>query len=100
VAGHELGFGIGIARGETTLGRIGFDSRLDYAAIGRIPNLAARLCAQALAGQILVSDAVYRAIDGRLAAERVGDLALKGFQEPIPAFAVLRREAQAADSAA
>ena len=45
--GHEVGLGIGIAQGETTLGVIGFEQRWEYAAIGNVPNLAARLCGAA-----------------------------------------------------
>ena len=62
-AGHHLGFGVGIAKGEATLGRIGFDRRLDYAAIGRIPNLASRLCSEAKAGQVLVSEPVFLSVE-------------------------------------
>src|SRR5881628_1763679 len=57
--GHTLGFGVGIAMGYATLGRIGFEGRLDYAAIGTVTNLSARLCSEAQSGQILVSQRVY-----------------------------------------
>jgi adenylate cyclase len=86
--GHDLGFGVGIALGEATLGRIGFDRRFDYAAIGRVTNLAARLCAVASAGQILVSQAVCTAITDRVLAEPVAELNLKGFAQPVAAFNV------------
>src|SRR5208282_403842 len=56
--GHTLGFGVGIAVGYATLGRIGFDRRLEYAAVGSVINLACRLCDEAKAGQILVSQRV------------------------------------------
>ena len=49
--GHDLGFGVGIAQGYATLGRIGFAGRFDYAAIGSVTNLAARLCAEAGPGR-------------------------------------------------
>ncbi len=87
-AGHQLGFGIGIAKGEATLGRIGFDRRLDYAAIGRIPNLASRLCSEAKAGQVLVSQAVFEALEPWAQAAPVGQLSLKGFQDPVSAYEV------------
>src|SRR4029077_7864154 len=61
--GHELGFGMGIAHGYATLGRIGFEGRFDYSAIGTVVNLAARLCSQAQAGQILVDPKVHAAIE-------------------------------------
>ena len=63
--GHDLGFGVGIAQGYATLGRIGFEGRYDYAAIGSVTNLAARLCAEAGAGQILVTQRVLRRGRGR-----------------------------------
>jgi adenylate cyclase len=87
-SGHQLGFGIGIAQGEATLGRIGFDRRLDYAAIGRIPNLAARLCTAAKAGQVLVSEPVFFSVEGSVEAGALEPLALKGFHEPVPAYEI------------
>ena len=57
--GYELDFGVGIAQGHATLGRIGFEGRSDYAAIGSVTNLAARLCAEAGPGQILISHRVH-----------------------------------------
>ena len=58
--GHNLGFGIGIALGYATLGQIGFEQRLEYAAIGSVTNLASRLCDEAKANQIVVSPARLR----------------------------------------
>ena len=88
--GHELGFGIGIAHGYATLGRIGFEGRFDYSAIGTVVNLAARLCGEARDGQILVDAKVMAAIEGLMEAEPAGELALKGLQRPVPAFNVTR----------
>jgi adenylate cyclase len=68
---HQLGFGIGIAYGYATLGVIGFEGRSEYSAIGTVVNLAARLCAEARDGQILVDSKVRTAIDGRAVAEPV-----------------------------
>lgn len=56
--GHDLGFGIGISQGEATLGRVGFDGRHDYTAIGMVVNVAARLCADARDGEILLTQDV------------------------------------------
>lgn len=86
--GHDLGFGIGIAQGYATLGRIGFEGRFDYAAIGSVTNLAARLCAVAGPGQILVAQRVFSATEGVASGESVGELDLRGFSRPIRAFAV------------
>jgi adenylate cyclase len=84
--GHELDFGVGIALGYATVGAIGFEGRWDYGAIGPVTNLAARLCAEAKPGQILVSRRVVGAVEDLVQTEPVGDLALKGFHKPIPAF--------------
>jgi len=86
--GYDLAVGIGIAQGYATLGAIGFEGRLDYGAIGTVTNLAARLCAEAAGGQVLVSQRVAAAVEGLAAVEAVGLLTLKGFARPVPAFAV------------
>jgi adenylate cyclase len=86
---HELGFGMGVAYGYATLGAIGFEGRSEYSAIGTVVNLAARLCAEARDGQILVDSKVRAAIDERATAEAVGELTLKGLRRPIAAYNVL-----------
>ena len=86
--GHDLGFGVGIAQGFATLGRIGFEGRFDYAAIGSVTNLAARLCAEAGAGQVLVAQRVFSAVEGHAEGESVGVLELRGFSRSIRAFNV------------
>jgi class 3 adenylate cyclase len=86
--GHDLGFSIGIAQGFATLGRIGFEGRSDYAAIGSVTNLAARLCAEAPAWQILVTQRVQTAVADRAVTEQVGDLELRGFSRPVRAHSV------------
>jgi class 3 adenylate cyclase len=84
--GHELGFGIGIAHGYATLGLIGFEGRFDYSAIGTVVNLAARLCAEAQHGQILIDGKVQAAIEEAAGIEPAGELTLKGFHRPVRAF--------------
>jgi class 3 adenylate cyclase len=84
--GFELGFGMGIAHGYATLGRIGFEGRFDYSAIGTVVNLAARLCGQALAGQILIDPKVHTAVEVEIDAEPAGELTLKGLSRVIKAF--------------
>ena len=51
--GHEIGFGIGIAHGYATLGTIGYEGRLQYSVMGRVANLAARLCDRAKTDRFL-----------------------------------------------
>jgi adenylate cyclase len=87
--GYSLNVGIGIAQGYATLGAIGFEGRLDYGAVGTVCSLAARLCAYAAGGQTLVSQRVLAGIDEIAEFEPVGELALKGFRRPVPAFNIL-----------
>ena len=87
--GYELDLSIGIAQGYATIGAIGFEGRWDYGAIGSVTNLAARLCGEAKPGQILVSKRVLATTDGLLEVESAGELSLKGFHRPIPAYNVL-----------
>ena len=83
--GFDLGFGVGIAHGYATLGRIGFEGRFDYAAIGAVPNLAARLCEEARDGQILIDGKVGAAVEAIAELEPLDPLTLKGFHRPIKA---------------
>jgi len=87
--GRELGVGIGIASGYATLGLIGFEGRWDYAAIGTVTNQAARLCAAAGDGQILISDRVLSRVEKLVEATPIGELSLKGFHHPIRTHNVL-----------
>jgi adenylate cyclase len=86
--GRELGFGAGIAQGYATLGQIGFSERSGYTAIGTVCNVAARLCAEAKDGQILLSQRVNAALRGSVVTEQVGALGLKGLTQPIVAYNV------------
>jgi adenylate cyclase len=86
--GWDLGHGVGIAQGYATIGAIGFEGRWDYGAIGTVTNLAARLCGEAAAGQILISAKVAAAVEGLIDAEDRGSLTLKGLARPVPIWSV------------
>ncbi len=88
--GYELDFGVGIAQGYATIGGIGFEGRWDYAAIGTVTNLAARLCGEAKPGHILVSQRLLGTVDELVEVEPAGELTLKGFHRSITAHNVLR----------
>jgi len=88
--GRQIGFGLGIAQGYATLGQIGFAERVGYTAIGTVCNLAARLCAEAKDGQILVSQRIAAAAEGIAALEEIGDLALKGLSQAVAVYNVAR----------
>lgn len=88
--GHSLGFGIGIALGYATLGQVGFEQRLEYAAIGSVTNLASRLCGEAKPNQIVVSRRVFGMVEPRVEGRPIDDLVVKGFNHPILAAEILR----------
>src|SRR5512138_1254816 len=84
--GHEVGLGIGVAQGNATMGVIGFEERWEYAAIGNVPNLAARLCGVAHVGEIIVDGNTEQDIAHLAETEAIGPLNLRGFMQSIPAF--------------
>jgi len=86
--GRVLGFGVGIAQGYATLGQIGFAERSGYTAIGTVCNLAARLCAEAKDGQIILAQRVAVAVEETTPLEEVGELTLKGLTQPVVAYNV------------
>jgi len=86
--GYALSMGIGVAQGYATIGAIGFEGRRDYGVIGNVTNLAARLCGEARGGQILISRRVQGAVADFVKTDPIEDLDLKGFQQPVPAYAV------------
>jgi adenylate cyclase len=86
--GTELGLGIGIEAGYATLGRIGFEHRYDYGAIGPVANVASRLSTQAAAGQILIGQHVFAAVEETVETAPAGKLELKGFARPVAAYEV------------
>jgi len=93
--GCELGFGAGIAQGYATLGQIGFSERSGYTAIGTVCNLAARLCAEAKDGQILVSSRIAEAVEAVARLEDLGNLELRGLHRPVAAFNIVHNTSPA-----
>ncbi|HQX57621.1 MAG TPA: adenylate/guanylate cyclase domain-containing protein [Burkholderiaceae bacterium] len=87
--GYALSMGIGVAQGFATIGAIGYEGRRDYGVIGNVTNMAARLCGEATGGQILVSQRVQGFVADKVRTELVGELNLKGFHRPVPAFEIL-----------
>jgi class 3 adenylate cyclase len=87
--GHVLEIGVGIATGYATLGRIGFEGRYDYGAVGHGVILAARLSGEAAPGEILIGSRTFAAAESRIEATPAGDRQLKGFSRPVPVYAVI-----------
>ena len=88
--GYELGLGIGIATGYATIGRIGFEGRYDYGAVGTSVILASRLSSAAKADEILISQRVMAAVEDHVEIEQEAVLELKGFSTAMTAHAVRR----------
>jgi class 3 adenylate cyclase len=86
--GHRIGFGVGLAMGPATVGRIGYESRFDYTAIGSVVNLAARLCASATDREILLDVRIAEAVSGKRTLIPLGARPLKGYDEEIPVFGI------------
>ena len=86
--GTELGLGIGIEAGYATIGRIGFEGRYDYGVLGPVANLASRLSTQAAAGQILIGQRLFAAVEETVETAPAGNLELKGFARPVAAYEV------------
>ena len=84
--GYDLDLGIGIAQGYATLGAIGFEGRWDYACIGSVTNLAARLCSEAKGGQVITNQKTLARIEEATQAEPLGELTLKGIAHSVKAF--------------
>ena len=91
--GYDLGLGCGVAQGYATLGAIGFEGRWDYAAIGNVTNLAARLCSEATGGQVLVDRKIMANVEGLVESVELGPFNLKGIANPVPAFSVTKFKA-------
>ncbi len=84
--GVTLGLAIGIDQGFATVGTIGYEGRIDYAAIGTVTNLACRLCQHGRAGEIVLSQRVYSEVETLIDAEDLGKLQLPGFSRPTHAY--------------
>jgi adenylate cyclase len=81
--GYQLGFGVGVANGYATIGKIGFYGRVDYTAIGTVVNQAARLCDEAKRDEILITQRVVTATNDLIEAEPLGEITFKGLRQPV-----------------
>ena len=89
-SGHSLDCGFGIAHGYATIGAIGFEGRKDYCVIGSVANMAARLCAEAKGGQVLINQKTLGKVEEIVETESLGQLSLKGFSKPVAAFNIIK----------
>jgi adenylate cyclase len=87
--GYDLDLGVGFAAGYATLGNMGFEGRMDYGTVGNLPNLAARLCAEAKGGQILTDQKTMGRLEDAFEAESIQELILKGISRPVAAYNIV-----------
>jgi adenylate cyclase len=88
--GYDLDLGVGLAAGYATLGTIGFEGRMDYGSVGNLPNLAARLCAEAIGGEILTDQKTVSRLENLVEAEFRRELQLKGLSRSIMAYNIVK----------
>ena len=88
--GYDLDLGIGLAAGYAAVGNIGFEGRMHYGAVGKVTNLASRLCAEAKGGQILTNQKTLSKIESLVEAEPLEEFHLKGFSRPVFAFNIVK----------
>jgi class 3 adenylate cyclase len=88
VAGHKIGFGVGVAMGPATVGIVGYEGRIDYTAIGSVINLASRLCGSAVDTQILLDPVLADAVGKSIMIDSVGERSIKGYDKPMRVFSV------------
>ncbi len=86
--GYELGFGVGLATGQATVGRIGYEGRVEYTAIGNVVNLASRLCSSAENDQILLDPVLAEAAREKFSLVSLGSRRFKGYEKQLVVFSV------------
>ncbi len=91
-----LGVGIAVHTGPLVAGYIGTKRALSYTVIGDIANTSARLCAQALAGQIVVSEHTQQKLGPRFELEELAPMRIRGKDKPMRVFNVVRTRVQVA----
>jgi adenylate cyclase len=86
--GFSIGFGVGLAMGEATVGTVGFEGHMEYTAIGPVVNLAFRLCASAQDAEILLDPVVAKAVMSDVPLVSLGERQLRGFADPLEVFSI------------
>ncbi len=87
---NQLGLGIGISSGQTIVGSVGASRQMDYTVIGRVPNLAERLQAQAQAGQILIDHQTYLRIKEQYLIRMIPAITSRGLPHKIQVYELIQ----------
>ncbi len=81
--GRELQVHIGIASGEVVAGGLGSAQKQEYTVLGESVNLASRLDDLAGPGETLIADGVHRAVAGAVDCVGLGEVSVKGLDQPV-----------------
>jgi class 3 adenylate cyclase len=84
----EIGIGVGVNTGTVIAGTVGAGGRFKYTVVGDAVNVAARLQAEAGAGEVLAAASTIAAADG-VRCEAIGPRHVKGREEPVEVFRVV-----------
>lgn len=79
---------MGINTGQATIGAFGSRTRLEYTAIGRQVNLAARLQAQCERDRVFLSHSTWALVQDEIPCVPKGEISLKGFHRPVKVYEV------------
>lgn len=96
--GYHVTTAVGVDLGYATLGRIGFEGRLDYGAVGPVVSRAWQLCSLAEDGEVLLGQRAHDAVAGRaqVGPQRVGEVP-RG--EPVTAIPLVSSSSDGAEPA-
>ena len=79
---------IGINTGVASVGNFGSKGRVDYTAIGRQVNHAARLQVNCEPGKILLSHSTWSLVQDEIPCIAKGEIPVKGFHQPVKVYEV------------
>ena len=88
--GHQLPFHVrmGINTGQASIGNFGSEGRMDYTAIGRQVNLAARLEVNCEPDKVLISHTTWAFVKGEIPCTPKGEIEAKGVRDPVKVYEV------------
>jgi adenylate cyclase len=90
--GRKLPIGIGISTGEVMAGIFGSSKKKEYTVFGHPVNLASRLESLARENQILICGETYRRVADAVHAEKMDAISIKGLEQTIEIYNVLREK--------